>query len=317
MNNKTEKNIPIPFLRWRGFTIRIFLITILPLLIIILGIVFLSQFLHLQEMRNMVGDRNLRTVRLASELVQEQLQQKNELLLVVLPQIASDPLSIPEKNFFDGGIAVFDKTENRVIAQNSRFLIGAIPQEIVKKWSGLSKGEVSTPQLLLDKEQTPLSIIASPLDGSKVLIAAYKHEDLLKRSLAGLNASRTVTILVIDKHQNILYQIGNFPGSENSATHSGVTAGLAGESGVNYIKLPDNEHIVAFTPVIFSDWVIIMEETWKSIATPLVNTTFYTPLILNTFTDRGCYRSLVWSKSDHTPFAKITAKVTVYRQGRL
>ena len=163
----------------------------------------------------MVGDRNLRTVRLASELVQEQLQQKNELLLVVLPQIASDPLSIPEKNFFDGGIAVFDKTENRVIAQNSRFLIAAIPQEIVKKWSGLSKGEVSTPQLLLDKEQTPLSIIASPLDGSKVLIAAYKHEDLLKRSLAGLNASRTVTILVIDKHQNILYQIGNFPGSED------------------------------------------------------------------------------------------------------
>ena len=125
MNNKIEKNIPIPFLRWRGFTIRIFLITILPLLIILLGIVFLSQFLHLQEMRNMVGDRNLRTVRLASELVQEQLQQKNELLLVVLPQIASDPLSIPEKNFFDGGIAVFDKTENRVIAQNSRFLIGS------------------------------------------------------------------------------------------------------------------------------------------------------------------------------------------------
>ncbi|HZK95816.1 MAG TPA: histidine kinase [Prolixibacteraceae bacterium] len=280
MNNKAEENIPVPFLRWRGFTIRIFLITILPLLVIILGIVFLSQFLHLQEMRSMVGDRNLRTVRLASELVQEQLQQKNDLLLVIIPVISTDPLSIPEINLFDGGIAIFDISQNRIIGQNSRFLIEQIPREIVQNWSELSNGEVSAPQLILNKELTSLSIIASPLSGSNYLIAAYNHEDLLKRSLAGLIASQAVTILVIDQHQNILYQIGNFPANENSSTHSGVAEALAGESGVNYINLSDNEHVVTFTPVLLSNWAIILEETWKSIATPLVNTTFYTPLIL-------------------------------------
>ena len=279
MDNKTDKKIPIPFLRWRGFTIRIFLITILPLLLIILGIVFLSQFLHLREMRSMVGDRNLRTVRLASELIQQQLQQKNDLLLMVKSEMQLNQQSIPDTHLFDGGLAIFDSSQNRVIKQNTLFLIDHIPEDLVQQWSGLNDGEVSPPHSIAYRD-IPLTIIATPLSGDTFLVAAFNHQTLLRSSLAGLGASQSVTVLVIDRDNHIVFQIGTFSENETPASHSGVNEGLAGESGVNYLDYGANEHVIAFAPVAISNWAIIIEETWASIATPLVNTTFYTPLIL-------------------------------------
>ena len=51
---------------WKGFTLQLFLITILPLTALLLIVAFGSQTLHHEAMRSLVGDRDLRTVRATS-----------------------------------------------------------------------------------------------------------------------------------------------------------------------------------------------------------------------------------------------------------
>jgi hypothetical protein len=49
---------------WWGFTWQLFLVTVLPLTVLVLLVAFGSQSLHHDAMRSLVGDRDLRAVRL-------------------------------------------------------------------------------------------------------------------------------------------------------------------------------------------------------------------------------------------------------------
>ena len=67
-------------LRWRGLPIQLFVLTILPLTLLLLVIAFGSLFLHQRSMRQMVGERDERATRAAASAISEQLKHREDKL---------------------------------------------------------------------------------------------------------------------------------------------------------------------------------------------------------------------------------------------
>jgi len=271
--------IPIPFFRWRGFTVRIFLITILPVLAIILVIVFLSQYLHLREMRMMVGDRNLRSVRLAADNIANQLQDKREILLLYEKSTSQNPENVENSAYFDQGIAIFDADTNQFQPITSTFFLESIDLEIVQAWQSLGAGTISEPFTITTGEGS-LTMIAVPGQNKKYIVGAFNTQKFLQDSVENLMAAASVSIWIKEPHQ-VLYaatttaSIGENPPLElDSQDFTHIS------DGIRILPAKNGDLVISYTPIAGTDWLIIYEETWGSVATPLINTTFYMPLIL-------------------------------------
>ena len=99
---------------WRGFTLQLFLITILPLTALLLMVAFGSQTLHHEAMRSLVGDRDLRTVRAASSSLEREITHLSSTIQILSRSLdgKSDFSSLilrPDEIYvtFDGGIALY------------------------------------------------------------------------------------------------------------------------------------------------------------------------------------------------------------------
>lgn len=58
---------------WRGFSVQLFAVTILPLTLLLLVIAFGSVTLHQRDMRALVGERDERAVQAASAALESEL----------------------------------------------------------------------------------------------------------------------------------------------------------------------------------------------------------------------------------------------------
>jgi hypothetical protein len=74
---------PLKKSNWRGFTLQLFLITVLPLTALLLVVAFGSQTLHHEAMRGLVGDRDLRTVRAASSSLDREISHLSSTIQIL------------------------------------------------------------------------------------------------------------------------------------------------------------------------------------------------------------------------------------------
>ena len=72
--------LPFKKARWRGFSLQLFLIIILPLTLLLLVVAFGSQTLHHEAMRSLVGDRDLRAVQEAAGSLGSELAHRSATL---------------------------------------------------------------------------------------------------------------------------------------------------------------------------------------------------------------------------------------------
>ncbi|MHB8133099.1 MAG: sensor histidine kinase [Anaerolineaceae bacterium] len=271
--------IPLPFFRWRGFTIRIFLITILPVLVIILAIVFLSQYLHLREMRMMVGDRNLRSVRLAADNIANQLQDKREILLLYEKTTSQNPKYLDIEPYFDRGIAIFDISTNHFQPITSTFPLESVDPDTVRTWQSMPVDTISDPiSISIGKES--LAIIAVPGPDEKIFVGAFDPQKFLKNSVENLMAAASVSIWIKDPHQILYAATTTAYISENPPNILDNQDSSQFPDGIRILPAKNGDLVISYTPIDGTDWLIIYEETWGSVASPLINTTFYMPLIL-------------------------------------
>src|SRR5512134_3821618 len=68
-----RKNSP-PF--WRGFSVQLFAVTVLPLTLLLLVIAFGSVTMHQQDMRSLVGERDQRAVQAATAALESELHHR-------------------------------------------------------------------------------------------------------------------------------------------------------------------------------------------------------------------------------------------------
>lgn len=280
-----KHSLPLPGLKWRGFTLQIFLLTILPLSILLVGIVFASQSLHHDAMRSLVGDRDLRAVRTAANslseealhrahsltlLAQSDLSQGLDNLVSTTPALAVD---------FSGGLALFGADGNlrEVTAGSAISAMDTAALAVLVSGSG----ELFSVPFEVTAGSGEWWLLASSVrpDGTK-LVGAFSPAALTRQAFSGAVDPAQATVELIAPDGTLLYHSGPQMTAGHGDPAPGRDAVLRGESGIDFFHTDDGEHVVAFSPLPVLGWGLVLEETWESISSPLLNTTQSAPLLL-------------------------------------
>ncbi len=291
MKKPVNPNLPLPGIRWRGFTLQFFLITVLPLTALLLVIVFISQTLHHRAMINLVGDRNLRAARAASETIGEQLHHRIFLLGIIAAEIDSGAdLSERSKvmtlvqDEFDGGIGLFSMRGEFTGGEIKNKAFQDLPRLIPDFWEAVVNETAGNPVFgALTTGQAgfvDVEFIGMRLTSGQILVGGFSPNALLHAAQFGSLSGGQASLFIVDADRRVILARGRLADDSALGFHTGVTEALVGESGINIISSEHSDHVVAFSPVPYSGWALVLEETWQDISTPFLSTTQSAPLIL-------------------------------------
>jgi signal transduction histidine kinase len=286
---------PVKKSKWRGLTLQLFLITVLPLTVLLLVVAFGSQTLHHEAMRSLVGDRDLRTVRAASSSVEHEIAHLTSTIQILsrsldgksdLSSLILSPGEI--SSAFDGGIA-FYSSDGRLIHSSTNLMDWhAIPSQMPDVFKNATENNYqptfSTLKKPAESSQSYI-FVAVPAGQQGVLVGAFSPDRLIQNSIGSLAGSGQTTLLVVSPakkpgNYDVLYRGGPFKMDESSPSHPGIKESLNGESGINYFQSSQGEHVVAFNPISPTGWGLVIEEAWEDIANPYLSTTQAAPLVV-------------------------------------
>ncbi len=280
-------------LSWRGLTLQLFVIIILPLTALLLVITFGSLSAHQTAMRNLVGERDERAVRTAASAIESEINHRVAAIRsLVLRAGSTPPADLPEVistsdyllYFFDRGIALFSKDGSLQASQGDQVF-----------WKYLASGKEPAFTDFLKQNNVPVSgVFTNPADGQRMLFLAAKSpqgdlvavgalsiDQLIRGTLAdSFPESGNATVYIIDPSDQVLFQSGTLEMDGSPRTHPGLAEAFAGQSGATYVKDGADEHVVAYSPIAPVGWAILSEESWEMVANPTLRTTQTTPLVL-------------------------------------
>ena len=278
---------------WRGFTLQLFLITILPLTVLVLVVAFGSQTLHHEAMRSLVGDRDLRTVRAASNSLEREISHLASTIQMISRSLNekseySSLILKPEEisAIFDGGIALF--TNDGRLIRSSTTLIDwkTIPSQIPDIFKTTTDNKTQ-PKFsnLISLEGKSYIFTGVLTDQQEILVGAFSPGQMIENAIGSLVSSGQTTVLVVSPartngNYDVLYRGGPIKMDESIPSHPGIKEALSGESGINYFQSGESEHVVAFSPISPTGWGLIIEEAWEDIASPYLSTTQSAPLVI-------------------------------------
>ncbi|HSF82194.1 MAG TPA: histidine kinase [Anaerolineales bacterium] len=280
---------------WRGLTPQMFAIVILPLTLLLIFITFGGLRLHQLSMRDLVGERDVRSARAAANALSEQLKHRKSAIqsLALQSETDSSPDSLlgilnelshllPD---FDKGLAFFNQqlVLLEYIGDGSFWLgLDLKASQIQEKIAGTSDpvtfltipDPASASQVIL--------VISNPGPENMVAVGAFSPELLIELALADvISPSSGGYAFVIDQEKRLLHQAGGQANSEEDLlTHPGVSEALNGASGSTYLQIGRDEHVVAYSPVEPVGWALVIEETWDVVTSPLLRITEYAPLVM-------------------------------------
>ncbi len=280
---------------FRGVTLQLFLIIILPVTALLLIVAFGSQSLHLEAMRSLVGDRDLRTVRASSNSLDREISHV-ESTIQILSRSLSDQEDFSKlilnpaeiASIFDGGIAVYSANATLIHSSSDQIDWQSIPAQIPALFKAAVENQAPanfSPLVLPAGSQQSYVFVATQTNQQAILIAAFSPARLIQGAVGDLTSTGETTVLVIAPGSvkgnfDILYRAGPFKMDESSPSHPGIQEALNGESGIDYFQSDQGEHVVAFSPITTTGWGLVIEEAWEDIASPFLMTTQSAPLVI-------------------------------------
>ncbi len=276
----TSEQMTVP--GWRGLTLRLVILTAVPLAIVLLLILFGSFNLHQQEMRHMVGERDERAARAAATALDQQLHYRAvaiQSLALHAAEVEQVEDLLPQYAFlqsdFSGGLALYGDN-GRLLAATGSFdwpVERTLPSTTITFSDPVS--DEGAPG------QTLVLVTAVAPDGSAA-VGAFSPADLARRiQLMALTGHEAAGAFLLDSQGRLLYQAGvHSQPLVDPNQHPGAVSALRGESGAIYVSDADREYVTAFSPVTLTGWALVLEEPWQAVATPLLQTTLLAPLLL-------------------------------------
>lgn len=289
MGKIPKEGLPLPGFRWRGFTVQLFMLTILPLTVLVVGVVLISQSLHHQGMVNLVGDRNLRAVRTAGDGLSLQLDKKVNYLRTAARMIesgdnltGSNPALDQIGMEFDGGMALFDPAGKLISSIAGRASLTAIPSGQPEFWRQVQASRDGQAVLAADTSSPgeTIELAGIRLDDGRVLVGVFAPAPMIQQTVASILTTEQAHMLVVTASKEVLYFSGDPAELGDIPSHPGVAEALKGESGVNTVSSHHGDEVTAFTTIPTAGWGLVLTENWEEIATPFLNTTQYTPLLM-------------------------------------
>jgi signal transduction histidine kinase len=279
--------LPLPFLRWRGFTLQFFLFTILPLTLLLIVVTFGSLELHHAAMRDLVGDRDLRAVRAAAASLENAFNYRTTLLTLAagnvnrgesLADLFIEQSDLPE--VFEGGLVRFS-SQGELLEQ-----AGAAGSWAAEITTAQLTALASDEWLLLDPENgLPAEIwllTGSQIPSGDLIAGAFSLQRVVQETVASSFDTRhtTVTLVGAVPQLQLLYTMGPPLLHDSLTMHPGIAEVLRGESGIRHDSTGHHEQIIAFAPVATTGWGLLIAEAWEDISSPMLRATQMAPLIL-------------------------------------
>ncbi|HSB00600.1 MAG TPA: hypothetical protein VLE49_08115, partial [Anaerolineales bacterium] len=170
---------------WRGLTVQLLAITVLPLTLLLLLIAFGSVSLHQQDMRALVGERDERAVQSAAAALASELHHRAASMtsLTALAERPEDIASIPAPgdlaSDFDGGLAYLGRDGQLITSLKPSPLWDAVSANKVTLASSADPGPVFS-NLFLNPNSKRLFVIVSQFSDARdiVVAGAFSPESL-------------------------------------------------------------------------------------------------------------------------------------------
>jgi signal transduction histidine kinase len=279
---------------WRGLTPQLFIIVILPLTVLLLAVAFGGLYLHRQAMRTLVGERDERAARAAASALREQLNHRTAaihgLALRAGPNTSPGELSaiLRESDFllhdFDGGMGFLTPTGDVLASTGDPDLWDASSFKTIPELKALFI-QGSPPAFLAfpdPKSGEPMMLAtALPPQGGVIAVGAFSAAGVAHDALYNVfTPGGGAVAFVVDNKFHLLYQMGALPPNTDLQAHPGIRQALDGESGATFAQISAAENVIAYSPVSPVDWALVIEEPWEAVASPLLRTTEYAPLVL-------------------------------------
>lgn len=161
--------------------IQLVTIILLPLTVILLVITIGSVTVHQRAMRSMVGERDSRLVSTAARALSAQIDLREKELAGFTQMLSVDETQSYNPSFaraallfpdFDKGLAILDGQGDLITASGNLTLWDRLADD-PGSWTKVYSGLVSQPGKLLQMnspmDDTPLGLIAYPIDGEQTL----------------------------------------------------------------------------------------------------------------------------------------------------
>lgn len=289
----------LPFLR--GLTVQLFVVTVLPLTLLLLLIAFGSYSLHQRDMRTLVGERDARAVQSAAAALEAELHHR----MAGISSLAAFADSSEDLTFekmladsndltsdFDGGVAFLESDGGLIegsgedelwnwIIQNSHGARLASASDPFDFAQGKPGPVLSDPFLDPGSKRTFVIISAYSPSLDIIVAGAFSPESLATQTLSvSYPVDGQVTIYLVDSSRQVLYASGETAVQTLPNDHPGLTEALRGESGTRFVQVGDSEHVVAYSPIALTGWALITEEAWQAVVNPSLQATQMTPLVI-------------------------------------
>jgi signal transduction histidine kinase len=268
-----------------GVLPRLFATIILPFSILLFGLAVAAIDVHGKAMRGLVAARDERAARAAAATISEELFHR-QIAVRALSLRLSDGVS-PARAIADARPTARDFPKGlAVVAGNRRIVAGFLPVELLHS-RALTRALGSTPRGA-ERIAPPLTteggsiVIVSSTDGPLSVVGAFTTLDLLRFALPGLDVPPvSASVVIIDPETGVLAHEGAARLETDYRNHPGVRAALEGTSGSSFIDSPSGEeHVLAFSLIRYAGWVLLIEEPWLSVASPLLRLSLIAPLAL-------------------------------------
>ncbi len=285
-------SLPLPGLRWRGLNLQFFAFFFLPLVGVLLLVTFGSLTLHQRAMRQLVGERDGRAVRTAAAAIGEQLNHRSAAIRGVGLRAAdstSPEAVLAGSSFlaedFDAGMALYTPGGDLLTATDAADYWtspDAALRALLTATRELAGEAPRFSPLTRTAEGEDIAFVAFAVSSdAPIAVGAFSPAAVARRTLSGaFSPAEGSTAFVVAPGGEVVYQIGATVGQGDILEHPGVVAALRGESGTTYLDVNGDEHVVAFSPIAPTGWVLVIEEPWASVSNLLLNTTQLAPLVL-------------------------------------
>ena len=266
-----------------GLNSQIFFFVILPISLLLLAVTFGSVTLHQEAMRNLVGERDQRTVRSAASAIREQLNHRASAIQSLAIR-ADDQVPITDilesvgfiRSDFEAGIAFFTPEADLIDYNGEEDLWRGLSDEITRHVSTISPNIADSPlfsePFFHPTQDEYYALVLYQTDAnSPIAVGVFSVTNLARHTLSGtLSFEGQGAVVLADRSRNLLFTSGSLDLIERSEKHPGISEALLGESGTTYFVAEDGEHVVAFSPVPPTNWALVIEEPWHTVASPLL-----------------------------------------------
>ncbi len=271
---------------WKGSTLQLLGVIILPLALLVLVFALGSTWLHQRAMREMVGERDELAIRAAAGALNTEAHHRTAAVqgLALRASEGGHPEAEILSTYaflapdFDLGLALYSLDGKLLAFLGEARLWESLETE---KEFFAQPGQTTSVHETRTGGKPAILFAAVSADGSVVAVGAVTAQAFFEGVVSStLPIEREARIFIVNQEHELVYQSGSSVYDGDPVHHPGVENALAGQSGTIYMNSQGVEHVVSYSSVSRLNWALVMEEPWEAVATPVLETTRIAPLVL-------------------------------------